>query len=284
MNDYEKLGLKEGASKEAIQQAYRVRLLRYQQLGENKSAEEEEAFKEIDEAYNRLCGYDIPLEEEKHGKLKNFLYYNKEKIIIIAFVIFLIVMLVTQVANKEVYDFSIAIIGDFETKSEDESVDVPEKISKLMLQEIVGIENPIVTVYPRGGDILQDNHYMTLQQKLILEMEFGEVGIDLMILDEENYTDFLEKEYLYAMDDFISVYEEGNQSIPEELLIKDTADKVYGIRLSGNSFIEECNFTYTGDLVACIFVRSQRKELAFAGIQAISGQFEALPLPDGEAA
>ena len=284
MNDYEKLGLKEGASKEAIQTAYRVRLLRYQQLGGNKTEEDEAAFQEIDAAYNRLCGYDVPLEEVKHGKLKDFLYYNKEKFAIIAFVILMIVVVVTQSIGRPTYDFSIAIIGDFETKSEDYSVDVEESISKLMLEEIVGIKSPLVTTYPRGGDIVQNNMYVTMQQKLITEMQFGETGIDLMLLDTENYEDFLGKGYIYALDDFIKVYQEGNAAIPQELLVKDSEGRVYGIRLSGNAFIEKCNFTYTGDLIACILVNSKRKEVAFSGIQAISLQFASLPVPEEPAA
>ena len=108
MNDYEKLGLKEGASKEAIQTAYRIRLLRYQQLGENKTPEDEAAFKEVDEAYNRLCGYDVPLEEVKHGKLKDFLYYNKEKFAIIALVLVLLLMIAAFVFGSP--DFSRAEI------------------------------------------------------------------------------------------------------------------------------------------------------------------------------
>lgn len=284
MNDYEKLGLKEGASKEAIQTAYRVRLLRYQQLGENKTAEDEAAFQEIDAAYNRLCGYDVPLEEIPHGKVKDFLYYNKEKFLIVAFVVLMLVVIVVQSFNKPTYDFSVAIIGDFEAKSEDISVDVEGSISQLMLEEIVGIESPVVTTYPRGGDIVQDSAYMTMQQKLVLEMDFGETGIDLMILDTENYEDFLGKGYLYGLDDFIAVYEEGNTVIPEELLVKDDAGNVYGILLSGNEYIEACNFTYTGDLIACIFKNSPRKEIAFSGLQAISLQFKSLPVAEETAA
>lgn len=280
MNDYEKLGLKEGASKEAIQTAYRVRLLRYQQLGENKTAEDEATFKEIDDAYNRLCGYDVPLEEVKHGKLKDFLYYNKEKFAVIAFIILMIVVVVVQSVGRPTYDFSIAIIGDFETKSEDYSVDVEESISLLMKEEIVGIESPLVTTYPRGGDIVQNSAYFSMQQKLITEMEFGETGIDLMLLDTENYEDFLADGYLYALDDFIAVYEEGNAEIPQDLLMKNQEGKVYGIRLTGNAYIEQCNFTYTGDLIACILTNSERKEIAFSGIQAISLQFA--PLPETE--
>lgn len=283
MSDYEKLGLKEGASKEAIQTAYRIRLLRYQQL-ENKTEEDEAAFKEIDEAYNRLCGYDIPLEEESHGKLKNFFYYNKEKLIIGAFLIFFVVVFIVQAASNVTYDFSVAIVGDFKTKSETVSVDVEGSIAKLMQEEIYGLENPLVTTYPRGSNILADSNYNTVQQKLILEMEFGDTGIDIMILDTENYEEFLAKGYFYAMDEFITVYEEGNTPIPEELLMKDDAGKVYGIRLTGNEYIEACNFTYNGDLVACIFTRSQRKELAFAGIQALSLQFAPLPVEEETAA
>lgn len=276
MNDYEKLGLKEGASKEAIQTAYRIRLLRYQQL-KDKTEEDEAAFKEIDEAYNRLCGYDIPLEEESHGKLKNFLYYNKEKLIVAAFIIVLIAVFVSQMMNTVTYDFSVAIIGDFETKSDEISVDVEGSIQQLMKEKIYGLKNPLVTTYPRGSNILADSNYNTMQQKLILEMEFGDTGIDIMILDTENYEEFLAKDYFYAMDDYITVYEEGNDPIPEELLMTGEDGKVYGIRLSGNDYIEKCNFTYNGDLVACIFTRSERKELAFSGIQALSLQFAPLP-------
>lgn len=276
MSDYEKLGLKEGASKEAVQTAYRIRLLRYQQL-KDKTEEDEAAFKEIDEAYNRLCGYDIPLEEESHGKLKNFLYYNKEKLIIGAFVIVLLAVFAVQIMNNVTYDFSVAIVGDFKTKSDAISVDVEGNIEQLMKEKIYGLQNPLVTTYPRGSNILADSNYNTMQQKLILEMEFGDTGIDIMILDTENYEEFLGKDYFYAMDEFITVYEEGNTAIPEELLMKGADGKVYGIRLSGNDYIEKCNFTYNGDLIACIFTRSERKELAFSGIQALSLQFAPLP-------
>ena len=284
MNDYEKLGLKEGASKEAIQTAYRIRLLRYQHLGENKTPEDEAAFKEVDEAYNRLCGYDVPLEEVKHGKLKDFLYYNKEKFAIIALVLVLLVVLVVQSVNRPTYDFSVAIIGDFETESTDYSIDVEKSISLLMQEEIVGIKSPLIMTYPRGGDIVQNSAYFTMQQKLIAEMQFGETGIDLMLLDTENYQDFLGQGYLYALNDFIKVYEEGNVKIPEELLVKNDSGEVCGIRLTDNAFIKECNFTYTGDLIACIFVNSVRKELAFSGIQAISLQFAPLTTEEKTAA
>ena len=188
MNDYEKLGLKEGASKEAIQTAYRIRLLRYQQL-ENKTDADEAEFKEIDEAYNRLCGYDVPLEEVKHGKLKDFLYYNKEKFAVLALVLVLVIVVITQSMNKPHFDFSIAVIGVFETKSEDYSVDVEESISLMMKEEIVDINSPLITTYPRdpdGSHLLQNSAYYTMQQKLMTELSFGETGIDLLLLDEEN--------------------------------------------------------------------------------------------------
>lgn len=281
MNDYEKLGLREGASTEEIKNAYKIKMLKYQQLGENRTEADEIEFNEIDAAYNRLCGYDIEVKPEKHQSIKDFFYYNKEKFLVGALVVILIVFFVVQLAQRVDYDFNISIIGNItvDTEGAEEiGTNVIKSISETVKANVYGIKEPVVVNYPRSEKKNEDGSYklahnetyMSMQQKLVLELQFG--TLDLLILDTEIYEEFLGKEYLLSLNEYVEKYS-SQKEIPEKLLKKE-GEEIYGILLTGNEFIEQLRLKYDGDLIACIYKGSQRGEIAFAAIEALSLDFK----------
>jgi len=272
MKDHELLGVKEGTSVEDIKKAYRVKMMRYQQLGEDKTAEDEAKFNEITDAYNRLCDYKTDDPYEPDSKIRNFWDYNKEKILVILFVVIIISVFVVQLAGRVSYDLNIALIGNYGYSDDNgnDIYDIRTAINEIVKEKVLDVNEPYTDYYRRSGDLRQDSDYAARQTALVMRVEFGE--IDLTILDKENYYDFYDKGFLYELDDFINI-QKGEVSIPENLLVRNLDDEaeegpIYGIRLAGNDLIEDLGLVYKNDLIVCIFKNSAKKEVAFAALMA----------------
>ena len=271
MSDYEKLGLKDGASKDEIQRAYKVKLLKYQQIQE-KTESDKEAFKEIDAAYDRLCGYDVEFDDEPDSKFKDFIYYNKEKIFIIAFVVILVVVFVAQISTRVEYDVSIALIGDMQMVDEREYVgkELVDDVTVFVKQNVL-VNEPLVNYFQRGKTVIQDQKYISMQQALTTKLNFGE--LDLLIMDEENYKEFAENGYLADLSDMLSNY---TKTIPDEFLLKSEKG-ILGVEITGNRYFEQFGLKYKEGLIACICVTSTQKEIAFSVIDVFTDGFTLLP-------
>lgn len=293
---YKVLGVKPEASKEEIQRAYKVKLLRYQQLGNDRTEEEEAAFREVDAAYNHLCGYDIEAEEEPNAKLKDFLRYNKEKILIGLFALFMVLIFVIQINNRVDYDLRIALVGNFSNSHEGQMVDpqITKGLEAVVKARVYGSENPIVTYTQRSKQIPHTTEYNNRQAGFMMQMQLGE--LDLIIFDQENYNEFmyseeLKGEYLLKLNDYV-LNQNREKQIPEAFLVRDGEGvdaPVYGIRLTNTYLIEQLGLVYyraeedspkTADgqeikdeFIACIFINSSRKEIAFSAIKSFCQDF-----------
>ena len=285
--DFERLGLKDEASLEDIQKAYRIKMLQYNKI-EEKSEEEKAEFNEVIEAYNRLCGFEVDFPAEPNQKFKDFFYYNKEKIFLIAFVVAFIMFCVFQMLQKVETDISIALIGNFGIADGDKTgervgIHVTNEIRDLVKNSVYNIEEPIVNYYERGTSFIKEPNYTAQQQALMVHFMNGQ--IDLIIVDEENYYFYLEEGFLYNLNDYVRL-QGKEKEISEDLLVGDNRenkkkfdgsenkDIIYGIRLAGNDIFTELKLTYEKDLIACIFTNSMNKEVAFSVIEVLTSGFK----------
>lgn len=282
-NNYEILGVKKDATRDEITRAFKMHLTKHQNLGSKKAKEQENEFNRITQAYNELMGYNTPEEvsAEKQNpvlrflridqdKLENFWMYNKVKVYTGIFVTIVLLMLISQSVNREEYDFSLALMGDF-TMSDSDGDEIylnTKTISTYLDEGSEGINSPLVNYFM---DSLYSNDPgsqggLAGSQKFATKLFSGD--IDFFILNEDVFKQHAAKGFLEDVSEFANEHEVDTARLIEGTYAPKSQEQttaIYGIDITESEFVVENRFYLEeGEIViAAICVNGKNKETAY---------------------
>lgn len=288
-NNREILGVSEDATRDDITKTYRMHLKRYKNLGSNVTKEQEEEFYRVEEAYNELMGYNVKKEdfpEVKQNpvlkffhidqdKFDNFWLYNKTKVYVAIFVVFILILMWPQLFNRVTYDLSVAIAGEFTMEDEDGD-EIYLDTSKVTdsINSLEGINSPLVNYYQetmftndagtQGG--------LAAKQKFTTTLAAGD--IDFFIIDSKSFKYLVEYGFFADLSGFAAENNIESVNLVEGTFIDNTGlttTTVYGIDITQSDFIIDNDFYVEEDtlIIAAVCANGKNKENAFGFLNTI---------------
>jgi hypothetical protein len=263
------LGIKESSSKDDIKERYSILMKRYKAYKtdpENTSLDFD--IDEVNEAYNRLMGYDIKAEDPNKDRKRpilrmfgidpsrfdNFWLYNRMKILFFVVAIGLMLSLVFTILNNKPKDFYIKVIGGFYVAD-----DTAEGISDRIDAEMPEVERALVETSFTGSS--EDTPYiMTIMQKFAAEVAAKEV--DIVLCDWDKFSLYLEQGVFMKLDGLVpQPLLEMNQKYYYDGIMAET-EKVkgyFGINVADCALFKDIGvYSKTGEIILCIVVNTKR--------------------------
>jgi len=243
---YQILGLKEGASKEQIQNKYNILVKRYRMSSDKDDKNSQMDIEKIDMAYNLLMGYHIeePTESrpnkpnpilKKMGvdekKAENFLYYYKFRIIVAIVLIIFAAFFIKDIVGKIPSDLDVAIVGEiFNNDTELFKQNVMDKMPELREMSI----DTATFLKDMDGQM----EYAMNMKTMVL---FGAGTVDIFFMDKDTYERFGSQGAFVNLDEVagkLKVDEDKNS----DLLLKTEEvqeEHLYGIDVSDSKLLKE---------------------------------------------
>jgi hypothetical protein len=263
------LGIKESSSKDDIKERYSILMKRYKAYKtdpENTSLDFD--INEVNEAYNKLMGYDIKAEDPNRDRKRpilrmfgidpsrfdNFWLYNKTKILVFCVTIGLVLSLVLTIINNKPKDFYIKVIGGFYVADETAKV-----VSDRIDADIPEVERALVDTSFTGSP--EDTQYiMTIMQKFAAEIAAKEV--DIVLCDWDKFNLYLEQGVFMKLDGLMpQALLEKNQKYYFDGIMAETEEVkgYFGINAADWELFKDIGiYSETGELILCIVVNTQR--------------------------
>ena len=243
---YQILGLKEGASKEQIQNKYNILIKRYRMGIDKDDKDSQVDIERIDMAYNLLMGYHI---EEPAGnkpykpnpilkkmgvdekKAQNFLYYYKFHIIGAIVLVILAVFFIKDIVGKVPSDLDVALVGEiYCNDTELFKQNILDKMPELREMSIDA------ATFFEGMDGQME--YAMNMKTMVL---FGGGTVDIFFLDKDSYEKFC-LQGAFANLDEVAGNLKADEDKNSDLLLKTEEDQekhLYGIDVSDSKLLEE---------------------------------------------
>ncbi|AUS98155.1 hypothetical protein CDQ84_10560 [Clostridium thermosuccinogenes] len=282
-NNYEILGLKQGATREEIEKKYDILLKAYRakKISGELSEEDEKEWNAITEAYRELVEYKSksamkpepisPFHEKvnklirKMGmddkKVNNFFHYHSKHILIGIIVLIVLAVSIRSCVTAVQPDFNIVFIGEF-------FMNDTEAMAEKIKTGVPDIKEPGIQIMTisKSGDA--ENAQMDYAARMKIMAMMGTAEIDVMILDKTQFEIYGKQEALMDLQSFVEEAQISDELTKDCWLeIEETKEvHLYGIDVSESEFFKDLNL-FGEEKIAAIAANTQNYDKAVKVIE-----------------
>jgi hypothetical protein len=271
-NPYEILGVRQGATKDEVRNAYNLLEKKYyaaKKQGSTAASISDEDFKEIEKAYCKLMGYpyfekmkdDTPGKTYKffgitleQKKLENFFHYYKVHLIVGLFVILALTISIRECANRVNPDLNIGIVGTNALKESQEAA-----FKQDIINHISGIKDILIERAQIGGENPNDME-ATMAEKVVLMLYTG--GYDVMLVDKELYKSYSDVGAFESLDSFYDGFgldKNKNSDLKMTIPDLDANEHYYGIYIDDLPKVKQFEINPTNKVLV-LTIKAEHKE------------------------
>lgn len=254
-NNYEILGLSDGAPLEEVERKYGALLRQYKRRVDNRGAtyEDLEYYQTITSAYNEITGKNRPVGDTNPSSIIPFKIRDRfEKIMAhvshYSFLIFavlitsvLIITFLYQTKDNKNIDLGIKFVGAFSTQNQ---IQLNEEITNK--SEVT--KKPVISFFTVTTDSVITPSIKAEAESFLAQLWVG-TYLDIILIDKESYDVYLKQGAFYRLDDIakdlnldstkLLEYKKKNQ---EEL-----EDGIYGIDITDYNFFDGMSLEWLYD-------------------------------------
>ncbi|MBM7570788.1 hypothetical protein [Aquibacillus albus] len=239
---YEILGVSEKVTMEELEDRFMILVKRHKNASQLSNEEETSELDQINEAYYiiraHLLGQDESAANETFKeKLGHFIYYYKFHVVGGIIGLILIISFISSIVegqNNKIdlppADLTIVMLGEYQI---DDTLPIQEKLNPLFPQwETLHIE-----LFYQPSE-MNSEHDMGIIVKN--QAELSQLDLDLLILDEHQYSVFVERNSFVSLDHLSDglIESVGQDKLYYDQAEEDTQEHLYGIDLADSTIFD----------------------------------------------